>query len=181
MQKLELAEVTVSVNISPLHFKEQGLLESVRKAIENADLDPSFLELEITESMAMAHRGDILQLLNQLKNLGVKLAIDDFGTGFSSLSRLKDFPVDRLKIDQSFISDFGESSDHRAISSAIITLGHNLGLKVIAEGVETRLHMDILKELECDEAQGYYISKPLFEDDFIEFLRSYNDGVSLSA
>lgn len=178
LQTRGLAQITISVNISPLQFKEQGFMQGVSEALQMSALDPAYLELEITETAAMAHRGDVLKLLNDLKSLGIKLAIDDFGTGFSSLSRLKDFPVDRLKIDQSFVRDLGDSTDHRAISAAIVTLGHNLGLKVIAEGAETALHMTVLKELKCDEVQGYYISKPLFEDDFINFLQSAGEELA---
>jgi diguanylate cyclase (GGDEF)-like protein len=118
-KRLQLAgqsQITVSVNISPLHFREQGLFKSVQKAIQEADIDPEKHELEITESTAMAHRGNVIELLNDLKKLGVGLAIDDFGTGFSSLSRLKDFPVDRLKIGRSFVIDLTEgqqSSRHQ--------------------------------------------------------------------
>jgi EAL domain-containing protein (putative c-di-GMP-specific phosphodiesterase class I) len=117
-------------------------------------------------------------LLNSLKELGVGLAIDDFGTGYSSLSRLKDFPVDRLKIDRSFIIDMTEDSDHQAISSAIVRLGHALGLKVIAEGVETPAQLDILKNLGCDEAQGYLFAKPQLEEDFIGFLQTRGTGTA---
>jgi diguanylate cyclase (GGDEF)-like protein len=178
LQESGLADITVSVNISPLHFRQQGLYQSVQDAIKEAGIDPCKLELEITESMAMAHRGNIIDLLDSLKKLGVGLAIDDFGTGFSSLSRLKDFPVDRLKVDQSFIADLTEHEDHRAISTAIINLGHSLGLKVIAEGVETPAHLDVLKELGCDEAQGYLFSKPLLEDDFLEYLETAKSGAA---
>ena len=178
MQESGLADIVVAVNISPLHFREQGLFQSVKDAIEAAGIAPQKLELEITESMAMAHRGNIIDLLNSLKELGVGLAIDDFGTGFSSLSRLKDFPVDRLKVDQSFIFDITEDADHRAISEAIIRLGHTMGLKVIAEGVETPAHLDVLKELGCDEAQGYLFARPLLEDDFIGLLQTRRNGTA---
>jgi len=145
-------------------------------AIKVAGIAPHKLELEITESMAMAHQGNIIDLLNNLKELGVGLAIDDFGTGYSSLSRLKDFPVDRLKINRSFIIDMTIDNDHHAISAAIVRLGHALGLKVIAEGVETAAHLDILKGLECDEAQGYLFARPLLEDDLIGFMQTRDTG-----
>jgi diguanylate cyclase (GGDEF)-like protein len=178
MEEAGLADITVAVNISPLHFRQQGLYQSVKHAIEMAGIMPDKLELEITESTAMAHRGNIIDLLNSLKELGVGLAIDDFGTGYSSLSRLKDFPVDRLKIDRSFIIDMTEDSDHQAISSAIVRLGHALGLKVIAEGVETPAQLDILKNLGCDEAQGYLFAKPQLEEDFIGFLQTRGTGTA---
>jgi diguanylate cyclase (GGDEF)-like protein len=180
-KRLQLAgqsQITVSVNISPLHFREQGLFKSVQKAIQEADIDPEKHELEITESTAMAHRGNVIELLNDLKELGVGLAIDDFGTGFSSLSRLKDFPVDRLKIGRSFVIDLTEDNNHRAISSAIISLGHSMGLKVIAEGVEQPSHLDILVELGCDEAQGFLFSRPLLEKDFIGFIETSKSRIA---
>ena len=179
LRETGLADIPVAVNISPLHFRQQGLYECVKYAVEDAGLNPASLELEITESMAMAYRGNIVELLTRLKRLGVGLAIDDFGTGFSSLSRLKDFPVDRLKVDRSFIVDLSSDPGHRAISAAIIGLGKSLGLKVMAEGVEKRSHLEMLAEMNCDEAQGYLFSKPLFEKEFLEFLRA-NAGRSFS-
>ena len=171
LQDSGIADIVISVNISPLHFRQQGLYQAVKNAIDDTGLDAAFLELEITESMAMAHRGNVIDLLSSLKQLGVGLAIDDFGTGFSSLSRLKDFPVDRLKVDQSFVADLDSDPDHQAICAAIIRLGGSLGLKVIAEGVEEQAHLETLAALNCDQAQGYLYAKPLFEKDFIEFVR----------
>ncbi len=173
LQKCGLADVTVSVNISPLHFNQPGLLQTVKEALKKSSLAAEFLELEITESLALTHTDNIIQMLNQLKKIGVNLAIDDFGTGYSSLSRLKDFPVDRLKIDRSFVSDLSQEIGHQAISKAIVDLGHALGLKVIAEGVELYEHLSLLHTLGCDEAQGYYIAKPLFENDLIAFLHKH--------
>jgi len=181
LQTTGLDEVTISVNISPLHFNQAGLLESVLEGLEASSLAPGFLELEITESLAMAHTDNIIQMLNQLKEIGVKLAIDDFGTGYSSLSRLKDFPVDRLKIDRSFVSDLSSEKGHQAISKAIIDLGHTLGLKVIAEGVELHEHITLLQALGCDEVQGYFIAKPLVENELIEFMTSQFDDYLVQA
>ena len=171
LQDSGVADIVVSVNISPLHFRQQGLYQAVKSAIEEAGLNPAALELEITESMAMAHRGNVIDLLTSLKQLGVGLAIDDFGTGFSSLSRLKDFPVDRLKVDQSFVANLNSDPDHQAICAAIIRLGGSMGLKVIAEGVEEQVHLETLAGLNCDQAQGYLYARPMFEKDFIEFAR----------
>ncbi len=181
LQANGLKEVTVSVNISPLHFNQSGLLQSVIDVLEASSLAPGFLELEITESLAMTHTDNIIQMLNQLKDIGVKLAIDDFGTGYSSLSRLKDFPVDRLKIDRSFVSDLSSEKGHQAISKAIIDLGHTLGLKVIAEGVELHEHITLLQALGCDEVQGYFIAKPLIESDLITFMQTHGDDALIQA
>ncbi len=167
-QRAGLPAVVVAVNISPLQFKHQDMVGSVQHALEEARLDPKWLEIEITESMAM--EDEVPQLLRDLKDIGIGLAIDDFGTGYSSLSRLKDFPVDRLKIDKSFVRFIEMSWDHKAISSAIIKLGHSLNLKIIAEGVETMEELDHLADLECDEAQGYLYSPALPPGQFAEFL-----------
>ena len=121
----------------------------------------------------MAVEVDALVTLNKLKDMGLKLAIDDFGTGYSSLNRLKEFPVDRLKIDQSFIQNVTESGSDAAITSAIIQLGHTLNLRVIAEAAETREQIDFLTEQGCDEVQGYYFSRPLSAEDFVAFVESY--------
>ena len=174
LQDSGIADIVISANISPLHFRQQGLYQAVKNAIEESGLSPAALELEITESMAMAHRGNVIDLLTSLKDLGVGLSIDDFGTGYSSLSRLRDFPVDRLKVDQSFVVDLASDSNHLSITAAIIGLGNSLGLKVIAEGVEKQSHLDMLAKLGCDQAQGYLFAKPLLEDDFIEFARVVN-------
>ncbi|MCZ6592363.1 MAG: EAL domain-containing protein, partial [Alphaproteobacteria bacterium] len=163
----------VSINISPLHFRQEGLVDDIGAALSESGLDPQRLEIEITEGMAMAVEVDALVTLNKLKDMGLKLAIDDFGTGYSSLNRLKEFPVDRLKIDQSFIQNVTESGSDAAITSAIIQLGHTLNLRVIAEAAETREQIDFLTEQGCDEVQGYYFSRPLSAEDFVAFVESY--------
>jgi len=159
-------DFSVAVNISARQFQQPGLVELVRDVLGETELPPSALELEITESSAMhdlAHTG---RTLRELKALGVTLAIDDFGTGFSSLSYLSRFPIDRLKIDRSFVSGLGKDAGADAITAAVVTLGHSLGLRVIAEGVETREQLSALRELGCDEIQGYLFSTPLPADAF---------------
>ena len=163
----------VSVNISPLHFRQEDLVEHFERALKSSGVDPQRLEIEITESLAMAAGDSTLATLNRLKAMGVGLSIDDFGTGYSSLSRLKDFPVDRLKIDQSFIRNASENDSDAAISSAVIQLGHTLNLRVIAEGAETREQIELLASAGCDEVQGFYLSKPLTAEDFEAFVGSY--------
>jgi diguanylate cyclase (GGDEF)-like protein/PAS domain S-box-containing protein len=151
----------IAVNVSPRQFRQAGLVNSVRLALEESGLDPACLELEITESSLVHDTKNFIKTLHELKALGVKLAIDDFGTGYSSMAYLKDFPVDRLKIDQVFVSHLETEPSNIAILKAIIALGHSLGMKVIAEGVETAYQQAFLHGIGCDELQGYYFSKPL--------------------
>jgi len=156
-----LPPISVSVNLSPIQFRHAGLVQSVADALLQANLDPAYLELELTESFVMHDAERINVAMQSLKALGVDIAVDDFGTGYSSLSYLKRFPVDRLKVDKSFVRDIDSDPDDAAIVRAIITLGHALGLKVVAEGVETRAHLEFLQQHGCDELQGYYYSRPV--------------------
>ena len=160
-QQAGLPPISVSVNLSPIQFRHAGLVQSVAAALQQANLDPACLELELTESFVMHDAERINVAMQSLKALGVDIAVDDFGTGYSSLSYLKRFPVDRLKVDKSFVRDIDSDPDDAAIVRAIITLGHALGLKVVAEGVETRAHLEFLQQHGCDELQGYYFSRPV--------------------
>ncbi len=159
-----LPPARVSVNLSARQFQQRDIAKLVMQVLEETGLDPQYLELELTESTIMRNAEEAVSMLNELHALGIGLAIDDFGTGYSSLSYLKRFPVDRLKIDRSFVSDIGESSDDETITSAIIALAHSLNLQVIAEGVETSTQLDFLKERACDEMQGYFFAKPMPHD-----------------
>ncbi|MBW8330248.1 MAG: EAL domain-containing protein [Thiobacillus sp.] len=160
-QRAGLPSITLSVNLSPIQFRHAGLVASVADALQQANLPPACLELELTESFVMHDAERINVAMQSLKALGVDIAVDDFGTGYSSLSYLKRFPVDRLKVDKSFVRDIDTDPDDAAIVRAIITLGHALGLKVVAEGVETRAHLEFLQHHRCDELQGYYFSRPV--------------------
>lgn len=160
-QRAGLPPIGVSVNLSPIQFRQDGLVDAVAAALALAELDPAYLELELTESLVMHDAERINVAMQSLKALGVDIAVDDFGTGYSSLSYLKRFPVDRLKVDKSFVRDIDSDPDDAAIVRAIITLGHALGLKVVAEGVETRAHLEFLRQHGCDELQGYYFSRPV--------------------
>lgn len=160
-QRAGLPPINVSVNLSPIQFRHTGLVQAVASALAQAGLDPAFLELELTESFVMHDAERINVAMKSLKTLGVDIAVDDFGTGYSSLSYLKRFPVDRLKVDKSFVRDIDSDPDDAAIVRAIITLGHALGLKVVAEGVETLAHLEFLRRHGCDELQGYYFSRPI--------------------
>jgi diguanylate cyclase (GGDEF)-like protein/PAS domain S-box-containing protein len=160
-QRQGLPAVRMSVNISALQFRQAGFADTVRHALEKSGLDARFLELEVTESVIMHDAERVTDMLAELKRMGLELAIDDFGTGYSSLSYLKRFPIDRLKIDQSFVRDIPSDGEDAAIIGAIIGLTRNLGLRTIAEGVETREQLAFLREQGCDEVQGYLLSRPV--------------------
>jgi EAL domain-containing protein (putative c-di-GMP-specific phosphodiesterase class I) len=150
----------MAVNLSALQFKRGDVLALVRDALATSGLPAQLLELELTESILLQDVDSTIATLQGLKALGVKLSIDDFGTGYSSLSYLKRLAVDKLKIDQSFVRDMLTDADGASIVKAIVQLGHNLQLTVIAEGVETESQRQALTEMGCDEAQGYLISRP---------------------
>jgi EAL domain-containing protein (putative c-di-GMP-specific phosphodiesterase class I) len=156
-----LPPCVVSVNVSPRQFRSATFMATLSAVLHETGLDPSYLELELTESMVMHDGEEMIEALRAIKNLGVHMSVDDFGTGYSSLSYLKRFPVDRLKIDRSFVSDMTTDGDSAAIVRTIIALGHNLGLKVLAEGVETDDQVDFLLANGCDELQGYWFSRPV--------------------
>jgi EAL domain-containing protein (putative c-di-GMP-specific phosphodiesterase class I) len=156
----------MAVNLSVRQFLQDGLVESVAKVLRDTGLDGSYLELELTESMVMNNAEHFIIKLHRLKALGVQLSIDDFGTGYSSLSYLKRFPLDRLKIDQSFIRDSATNPHDAAIVRSVIDMGHSLNFKVIAEGVENSEQLAFLRANHCDEFQGYYFSEPLAAGEF---------------
>ena len=170
-QRLGLPALRVSVNLSAVQFKRQNLVETITTALREADLEPRYLELEITESLLMQTARDTVDTLECLRCLDVLVSIDDFGTGYSSLNYLKRLPVDILKIDRSFIDEIPDDNDDIAITKAIISLSHHRNLRVIAEGVETRAQADFLRANGCDEVQGYYFSKPLPVEEFEALLR----------
>lgn len=176
-RELGLADVPVAVNLSANQFRA-GVRDCVARALAYSGLPANRLELEVTESLVMGAADQVIASLRELKEMGLILSIDDFGTGYSSLSYLKRFPIDRLKIDRSFVCDITTNPDDAAITTAIIHLGHNLRLHVVAEGVETRQQWDFLREQGCDQAQGYWISKPLDSEALLEFLRSWQGGLS---
>ncbi|WLH13823.1 EAL domain-containing protein [Pseudomonas hefeiensis] len=149
----------LSVNVSTIDFRQRGFVEGIARTLKETGLDPTQLELEITESVLMQNVDTTVAILKAIKQLGVRLAIDDFGTGYSSLSYLQKFPVDVLKIDQSFVGDLSIDSNDAKLVSTIISLGKSLNLHIIAEGVETLEQLEFLKLHQCEEAQGYYFSK----------------------
>jgi diguanylate cyclase (GGDEF)-like protein len=165
-----LPPVRVAVNISVRQFLQQDMVSWVTQTLQETGLPPDCLELELTESLLVQDVDKTRESIRALKDLGVHLSIDDFGTGYSSLNYLKNFPVDVLKIDQSFVRNMLSRKEDEAIVQAIISLAHNLKFKVIAEGVETEAHCNFLREHGCDEMQGYYFSRPIPEADFLALL-----------
>tara|TARA_R110002094_G_scaffold23145_6_gene35477 strand:- start:2818 stop:4296 length:1479 start_codon:yes stop_codon:yes gene_type:complete len=164
------ADIVVAVNVSPRQFSHPDFLKLVLQTLKDTKLNAKNLELEITEGVFMHNEEMTLCVLNQLKKNGIQLSIDDFGTGYSSLSYLKRFPIDKLKIDQSFVKNCHTNDEDKAIISTIVALGKNLNLTIIAEGVEELAHVDFLKSIHCDEIQGYWYSKPLEQDRLIAFM-----------
>ena len=164
--------LSVAVNLSSRQFQQADLVFQVTEALERSQLPPESLDLEITESNAMQNAELSVSTLWDLKNLGVRLSMDDFGTGYSSLSYLKRFPIDRIKIDQSFVRDVTRNPDDAAIAAAIIAMAHSLKLTAVAEGVETEAQLEFLREQHCDEMQGYLFSPPVPAEQFQELLES---------
>ncbi len=154
-QQRGLPFLRVAVNVSPIHFRQSNFIDAVRAALLDGDLDPQYLEIELTESTVMDNAEAAVTLLEELSRMGIVVSIDDFGTGYSSMSYLRRFPIDKLKIDRSFISDLTTNTDAASIVKAIISLAHSLRLRVVAEGVETPEQLEQLRTLGCDQYQGY--------------------------
>jgi diguanylate cyclase (GGDEF)-like protein/PAS domain S-box-containing protein len=177
-QDAALVPMRLAVNFSARQFQQPGFISRVEEILKETNLDPGWLELEITESSIMKDPDKAIEKLLELKMMGIKVAIDDFGTGYSSLNYLKRFPIDTLKIDRSFVSDLCKDPHDTAIVRAIITLGHALDLTVVAEGVETREQLESLAELECDVVQGFLFSKALSSEDFEELLVAQGQAIA---
>ncbi len=165
----------VAVNVSPRQFRRDDLVQTITEVLEQTKLEARWLEIELTENMVMQDGEHMVEMLHAIKRLGVQIAVDDFGTGYSSLSYLHRFPVDRLKVDRSFVKDIATDPDSAAIVRTIIALGHNLDLKVVAEGVETEEQIAFLGANACDELQGYYFSKPVSGWRFRKLLQTARD------
>ena len=160
----------MNVNISARQLRHPDLVADVAAVLRETGLPPSSLVLEITESVVMEEAESSIAVLHALKALGVRLAIDDFGTGFSSLSYLKSFPLDILKIDRKFVAGLHESAGDSAVVASMITLAHALDMKVVAEGTETGQEVETLRHLGCDMAQGFFFAKPLPGENAQDFL-----------
>ena len=161
----------VSVNLSASQFRDSGLVDSIRAALDDAGLEARYLEVELTESAVMSDPEKSIAVLEHLSAMGVLVSVDDFGTGYSSMSYLRRFPIDKLKIDRVFIDEIVSRPEDASIVRAIVSLAHSLRLKVVAEGVETPAQLDFLRTAGCDEYQGYHFSRPLPATDFERLIR----------
>ena len=170
-QSAGLGELQVAINVSPPELRDRDFVPCVRSILAETGLEPTHLEIELRETVLVQHSQHALEVLNALKGLQVRLALDDFGTGYSSLSHLKDFPIDILKIDQSFVRDLDGNSGASSIVSAVIGMGKNLGMQVVAEGVESREQLSCLRRLACPHGQGFYLSEPLTAAEFTRLCR----------
>jgi len=171
-QKDGLPPLRISVNLSASQFRDSGLVDAIRRALDDADLQARYLEVELTESAVMSDPEQSIAILEQLSTMGVLVSVDDFGTGYSSMSYLRRFPIDKLKIDRIFINEIASRPEDASIVRAIVSLAHSLNLKVVAEGVETPAQLDFLQAAGCDEYQGYHFSHPLPAGDFERFIRA---------
>ncbi|MCE8033937.1 EAL domain-containing protein [Halomonas sp. MCCC 1A11057] len=159
-QKAGFPALSMAVNLSARQFLDDGLLRDIKGALQASGMAPELLEVEITENMIMQDMPKAVRVLQELRGIGVRIAIDDFGTGYSSLSKLQAFPLDTIKIDGSFIHDLLDNAGDRSLTEAIIDLGKNLGLTVVAEGVESAAHVEYLRRHACDQIQGFYMHEP---------------------
>ncbi len=170
LQLIGLMDISIAVNVSVIQLRNPGFVYSVKQILEETKLEPSYLELEVTEGTAISESSYIIEVLNSLKKLGIQISIDDFGTEYSSLSRLCALPIDNIKLDMQFVSGIGRGEKENAIIDGIIGLAHSLGLKVIAEGVETQLQLDYLSRRGCDIIQGFFYYRPLPSEELEEIL-----------
>jgi diguanylate cyclase (GGDEF)-like protein len=170
----------IAVNISPIQFRQPKFLDVVRSALADHNLEPRFLEIELTETAVMDHAETSVQILEELSRMGVIVSIDDFGTGYSSMSYLRRFPIDKPKIDRSFIKDMATNADAASIVKAIVSLAHSLRLKVVAEGVETAAQLQQLRDLGCDQFQGFYRSAAVLPGEIEKFIRTTLPGTEPS-
>ncbi|MFQ5992696.1 MAG: putative bifunctional diguanylate cyclase/phosphodiesterase, partial [Nitrospiraceae bacterium] len=179
-QAAGLPSIRVAVNVSPRQLRQDNLLPLVERILRETGLHPTHLELELTES-SIQDSEEVIQLFSQLQSMGVQIAIDDFGTGYSSLNHLKRYPIDKLKVDQSFVRDIAHDPHDRAIVKAIIALAHSLNMNAVAEGVETEAQMAYLRSLKCDEAQGYLLGRPMSAQDASQLLTGRSAQVAPDA
>ena len=170
---LNLNRFKIAINLSARQFQDISLIPFVNKILDKYQISPEQIEFEITETISMSNMQSTLRILTKLRDLGISIAIDDFGTGHSSLSYLKRFPINTLKIDKSFVMDIVSDEDDKVITQTIISMAHSLGLDTVAEGVESKEHVDMLKQMGCDMLQGYFYSKPLSKNEFIKFIKNY--------
>jgi EAL domain-containing protein (putative c-di-GMP-specific phosphodiesterase class I) len=164
--------MTMAVNVSAIEFRHEDFLDGLLRILKETGMDPTSLVVELTESVLMKHADSAASILKTLRENGIQVAIDDFGTGYSSLGYLRKFPLDALKIDQSFVRQISSADEDTTIVTAVIALAQSLNLRVIAEGVETREELGFLRDHRCDEVQGYYFSRPVVAEQFPKLLRN---------
>jgi diguanylate cyclase len=170
--------IRVGINVSAVELRDKEFVAGVRSILMETGVDPTCVELELTETALLRDSKSTTAVLHALKDLGIGLALDDFGTGYSSLSHLKRFPIDALKIDQSFVRDIVTDVDDASIVSAVISMGKSLQMRVVAEGVETREQLAFLQQQRCPEGQGYYFSRPVASEEFTQlFIRSVGSAI----
>jgi diguanylate cyclase (GGDEF)-like protein/PAS domain S-box-containing protein len=167
-----LPPITIAINVSPLQFRQRSFAQRLQSILQDAHMEPACFQIEVTESAVMDSVDEAIDTLKQIKSIGIKIALDDFGTGYSSLSHLSRLPLDKLKVDQSFVKILDHDRNSRAITGAIITLGRTLNLEVVGEGIESEFTLDYLQENGCDQAQGFFISQPLLADDFANWYQT---------
>jgi EAL domain-containing protein (putative c-di-GMP-specific phosphodiesterase class I) len=170
-RKEGLPPIRVALNVSPLQFRQRGFAHWLEQTVRDASLDPSCFEIEVTESTLMGNIDEAIHTLHSIRSCGIRVALDDFGTGYSSLSHLSNLPLDKLKVDQSFVRRLNHENSSKAITMAIIALGKMLNLEIIGEGIETKEALDYLEEQGCKLAQGFFISRPLAAADFAVWYR----------
>ncbi|MDQ2742127.1 MAG: EAL domain-containing protein, partial [Chloroflexota bacterium] len=173
-------ELCVAVNLSPRMLHDPHLVQTIALHLGRWDVDPTWLELEITEGAFVADADRVLETLLRLHGMGVGISIDDFGTGYSSLAYLRRLPVDEIKIDKSFILDMAQQEEETFIAQSVIDLGHNLGMQVVAEGVENARILELLAGMGCDQAQGYHLSRPLPASDIAVWMRRLGRAMPIS-
>lgn len=169
-EQRHLPVLKVAINLSPRQFAQKDLVATIIREIHGQRIEASSLQVEITETMMIENIEHVVRILKNLKTAGISIAVDDFGTGYSSLENLKRFPIDKLKIDKSFVANVLHSPDDASIVQTVIALGHSLNLQIIAEGVETEEQVGFLRQRRCDYGRGYYFSKPLPEQQMSRFI-----------
>ena len=178
IQEIERLGVSVlAINLSARQLYSNMLVDEIKLSLDNYNIDPGMIEFELTESSVIEDVESAIKIMQELKQLGCKISIDDFGTGYSSLSYLKRFPIDTVKIDRSFISDIPQDKNDVEISAAIIAMAHKLGFEVIAEGVETCEQIQFLQSQKCNQAQGYFVAKPMPFEKLISEVENLNENI----
>ena len=166
-------QIPLAINMSPIHFEQEGLKQELKGLLQQYKVSPEMVELEVTENTAMQDMEKGSNFALELQQMGIKVSIDDFGTGYSSLAYLRKMPIEKIKIDRSFVMDMTSNDSDMMIVKTMIKLAHGLGKRILAEGVETVEQLNLLRSLSCDAVQGYYIAKPLPEIEALAFFRTY--------